>query len=306
MPDAIHEDKARATPAGGHLSVRPEDARPVEVPFLFEQQGKRLGPAFAISLAWHAALAGLAIYLLGATRGTTETRLILPEPVSDRIVWLAVPGPGGGGGGGGNKAPEPPRRAELPGKEKISVPAATPPKPDAQKPPEKEPEPLAQLNIPAVTLGASTDSLPGVIDAPPAAPTLSQGSGGGGGAGTGAGTGVGSGTGSGLGQGYGGGTGGGAFRPGSGVSVPRVIREVKPQYTSDAMRARIQGSVWLECVVQPSGQCTDIQVVRSLDPTFGLDQEAIEAAGQWRFAPGMRLGEPVPVLVTIELTFTLR
>jgi TonB family protein len=158
------------------------------------------------------------------------------------------------------------------------------------------------LNIPAATLGAATEALPGAIDAPPAPPTLSQGSGAGGGAGTGKGTGVGSGSGSGLGPGFGGGTGGGAYRPGSGVSVPRVIREVKPQYTSDAMRARIQGSVWLECVVQPNGQCTDIQIVRSLDPTFGLDREAIEAAGQWRFAPGTRFGEPVPVLVTIELT----
>jgi TonB family protein len=72
------------------------------------------------------------------------------------------------------------------------------------------------------------------------------------------------------------------------------------------MRARIQGSVWLECVVQPNGVCTQIQIVRSLDPTFGLDREAVAAAGQWRFAPGTRLGEPVPVLITIELTFTLR
>jgi outer membrane biosynthesis protein TonB len=47
-------------------------------------------------------------------------------------------------------------------------------------------------------------------------------------------------------------------------------------------------------------------VVRSLDNTFGLDQEAIKAAKQWRFRPGTRLGEPVPVLITIELAFTLR
>jgi TonB family protein len=46
--------------------------------------------------------------------------------------------------------------------------------------------------------------------------------------------------------------------------------------------------------------------VRSLDSTFGLDQEAIKAAKQWRFRPGTRFGEPVAVLVTIELTFTLR
>ena len=39
---------------------------------------------------------------------------------------------------------------------------------------------------------------------------------------------------------------------------------------------------------------------------FGLDQEAIKAAKMWRFRPGMRQGEPVPVIITIELTFTLR
>jgi TonB family protein len=50
----------------------------------------------------------------------------------------------------------------------------------------------------------------------------------------------------------------------------------------------------------------DVQVVRSLDPTFGLDQQAVVAARKWRFAPGTRLGEAVPVLITIELTFTLR
>jgi TonB family protein len=49
-----------------------------------------------------------------------------------------------------------------------------------------------------------------------------------------------------------------------------------------------------------------VEVVRSLDSTFGLDQEAIKAAKKWRFKPGTRFGEPVAVLVTIELTFTLR
>jgi len=64
--------------------------------------------------------------------------------------------------------------------------------------------------------------------------------------------------------------------------------------------------VLLECVVRPDGSVGDVQILRSLDGVFGLDQEAIKAAKQWRFAPGTRLGEPVPVLVTIELTFTLR
>jgi len=61
----------------------------------------------------------------------------------------------------------------------------------------------------------------------------------------------------------------------------------------------------VECVVQTSGTCAEARVVRSLDPTFGLDQEAIKAARLFRFKPGVRMGEPVPVLVTIELSFSL-
>jgi TonB family protein len=109
-----------------------------------------------------------------------------------------------------------------------------------------------------------------------------------------------------MGPGYGGGFGGGAYRPGSGITLPSVLREVKPAYTADAMRAKVQGSVWLECIVMPDGSVGEVKVTRSLDPIFGLDQEAIKAAKMWRFKPGMRQGEPVPVIITIELTFTLR
>jgi TonB family protein len=49
-----------------------------------------------------------------------------------------------------------------------------------------------------------------------------------------------------------------------------------------------------------------VKVSRSLDPVFGLDEEAIKAARQWRFSPGMRDGQPVAVAVVIEMTFTLR
>jgi TonB family protein len=132
------------------------------------------------------------------------------------------------------------------------------------------------------------------------------GGGGGGGAGTGKGSGVGPGQGSGLGDGWGGGTGGGPRRPGNGVSLPEVITEVKPQYTAEAMRAKVQGVVWLECIVMPDGSVGDVRVTKSLDSVFGLDQEAIKAARRWRFKPGFLQGQPVPVIITIELTFTLR
>ncbi len=62
----------------------------------------------------------------------------------------------------------------------------------------------------------------------------------------------------------------------------------------------------VECIIMPDGSVGDVQVVKSLDPTFGLDQEAIKAAKQWRFVPGKKQGQPVPVLVTIELAFNLR
>ncbi len=229
----------------------------------------------------------------------------MPEQPNVNITWLNQPGPGGGGGGGGNRMKEPPRKAELPGKDKITVPVSKAPKLEMQEA-KKEPDPVAQLNIPAKSLAAAQDSLPGAIEAPPGPPTLSQGSGSGGGAGTGIGTGVGPGTGSGLGPGSGGGTGGGVYRPGNGVTLPRVLHEERPQYTSDAMRAKVQGTVLLECVVRTDGTVGDVQVIRSLDPTFGLDQQAVTAARKWRFAPGTRLGEAVSVLITIELTFTLR
>ena len=297
--------EVRANESIGHLSVHVEGAHPVDIPFLFEQQQKRMGPAVVVSFVSHLFFA---VFIVLAIRyGTTSvtTAALLPEQPNTNIIWLSQPGPGGGGGGGGNRMKEPPRQAEMPGKDKITVPVSKPPKMEMQEA-KKEPDPVAQLNIPAKSLASAQDSLPGAIEAPPGPPTLSQGSGSGGGAGTGTGSGVGPGSGSGLGPGSGGGTGGGVYRPGNGVTLPRLLHEEKPQYTSDAMRAKVQGTVLLECVVRPDGSITDVQVIRSLDPTFGLDQQAVVAARKWRFAPGTRLGEAVPVLITIELTFTLR
>ena len=62
----------------------------------------------------------------------------------------------------------------------------------------------------------------------------------------------------------------------------------------------------LEGVVQTDGSVAYAHVIRSLDPTFGLDEEALKAARQWRFAPGTRMGEPVPVVVTMDVTFSLK
>ena len=275
---------------------------PAEVRFLFQDaQKKRSAGALAVSLGVHGAFFGLVFYLAinPALRDTATQAL---NDLNDQIVWLDVPGPGGGGGGGGNESPKPVQKVELKGKEKITVPVEKPP---AMEPKEKPPEdPIQNLTIPAQTLASADLAQAGAMEGIPTSESLGLGRGGG--AGTGQGTGIGSGRGSGLGEGFGGGTGGGAYRPGNGVETPRLLREVKPQYTAQAMRAKIQGEVLLECIVQPDGSIGKISVVRSLDSTFGLDQEAIKAARQWRFQPGTKEGRPVPVLVTIAIAFTLR
>jgi periplasmic protein TonB len=283
--------------------VRPD--HPDDVPFLIEQRQKRLGGAFGVSIVTHAAFIAIVAYLISIAPAYTPQAERAARPLSDQIVWIAQEGPGGGGGGGGNQTPEPPRKAEQPGRDRLTVPVNKPP--DVVRPPKEEapePPPIQQMNIPALAMASGIDTLPGALDGTPVSDSMGPGSGGG--AGTGRGTGIGEGTGSGLGPGTGGGTGGGVYRPGSGVSIPRIVREVRPDYTSDAMRAKIQGQVILEAVVMPDGSVGRVEVVRSLDAVFGLDQEAVKAARQWRFVPGMRQGEAVAVLVTIEMTFTLR
>jgi protein TonB len=289
--------------SAGHLAVH-LDVHSVDVPFLFEQQQKRMGPAVLASFGSHAALALVLLLIVHAGGRSVTNAPVLPEVNPNQIIWLSQPGPGGGGGGGGNQMKEPPRKAELPGKDKLTVPVVKPPSVETVA--KNEPDPIEQLNIPAKSLADAADLLSGALEAPPGPPSASLGSGSGGGAGTGRGSGIGPGTGSGLGPGSGGGTGGGVYQPGNGVTLPRVQHEERPAYTSDAMRAKVQGTVLLQCVVKPDGSVGDVQVVRSLDPTFGLDQQAVAAARRWRFFPGTRLGEPVSVLITIELTFTLR
>lgn len=275
-------------------------------PFLAFQKPRRLSGALGASIGAHI-LAIAFLFLLSRIAPEISPDASLPERLPNQIVWLAEPGPGGGGGGGGNQMKEPPRKMEQPGKDAITVPVVrpvtptpvelTPPKPEV-----KAEEP--QLNIPAKAMSAGTVTAVGALESSGAANALSQGSGSGGGAGTGTGTGVGSGTGSGLGAGFGGGTGGGAYQPGNGVSTPRLLKIVQPQYTADAMRAKVQGVVVLECIVMPDGTVGETRVKKSLP--FGLDEEAIKAARQWRFSPGVRQGEPVPVVINIELSFSLR
>ena len=96
------------------------------------------------------------------------------------------------------------------------------------------------------------------------------------------------------------------YKPGNGVTLPVAIKQVKPEYTSEAKAAHIQGEVMLTAVVTANGDVADVTVARSLDSTFGLDQEAVKAAKEWKFKPGMKDGKAVAVSVQLQMTFTLK
>jgi TonB family protein len=215
-----------------------------------------------------------------------------------RIVFLQTPRPGGGGGGGGgNRQPAPPSRAQAIGRDRMTVPAA---RRAVVAPRAADAPPPQQVVLDAKPLASGTAL---VIGAPDAAPWLpfSQGPGWGGGVGEGTGSGIGAGTGPGMGAGSGGGFGGGVYRPGGAVVPPVLVKEVKPVYTPEALRQRIQGSVLLEAIVGTDGIPVGIRVTRPLER--GLDEAAVAAAGKWRFAPGRVGDSPVDVLITIQMDF---
>jgi protein TonB len=243
------------------------------------------GASFVI----HAIILGSLIY--AATHATQIVQLVNQVPEKFDYIFLDRPKPGPGGGGGGRpKDPEPPRKAEI----------------VAAKPPAVEPVPKpTDVPPPMVTVPIQTPEA--VVTLPGTLASINSNIGTGA-AGGGRGTGIGTGTGSGVGEGSGGGFGGGVYQIGNGVTSPVLIKEVKPNYTGDAMRAKLQGVVEMEAVVLADGSVDPnrIKITRSLDSTFGLDQQAIIAVKQWRFRPGTYKGQPVPVLVNVELTFTLR
>ena len=109
----------------------------------------------------------------------------------------------------------------------------------------------------------------------------------------------------GLGPGRDGGKGGGPRQVGGDVIGPQLVFRPQPQYTSQAMQAKIQGSVTLEAVVRADGTIGDVRVVKSLDKVFGLDDEAVRSAKKWLFRPGTHEGKPVDTLVTLVLDFRI-
>jgi TonB family protein len=205
----------------------------------------------------------------------------------------------GGGGGGGEHKQIPQTQGKIP---KFEMTRITPPLMTPHPTPKLPAEPTL-LGPPELKIPSPND--PNFGDPLAALMTASAGAGGGGGMGTGDGGGIGSGSGGGLGPGSGGGTGGGAFRPGTGgVGYPSCLYCPEPQYSEDARKAKFQGIVVLQVIIQPDGHATNIQVVKGAG--LGLDEKAIEAVKTWRFKPAVGPnGTPVATITPIEVNFRL-
>ncbi|MDR3746930.1 MAG: energy transducer TonB [Acidobacteriota bacterium] len=283
------------------LNVAPEDQ---VIPALFGE-GEGLYPqrkdTFVYSFIAHMVAVGLLVWsghwvfehkeaikqqVIGVV---TDVSPYIPLPISKNRM--------GGGGGGGDRDKLNAPKGALP---KLAKDQITPPAivvrndhPKLEVPPTVVVPP--ELKLP--TVGPMGDPLSRVIGPP------SNGTGFGGGIGSGSGGGVGSGTGPGVGPGHGGGFGGGAYRVGGGVSAPKALYAPDPEYSEEARKAKYQGTVVLWLVVDAAGRPQQIRVQRALG--MGLDEKAIEAVRQWKFEPARKDGQPVPVMINVEVNFRL-
>jgi TonB family protein len=146
---------------------------------------------------------------------------------------------------------------------------------------------VSAVDLPTVNSPNYGNPLSGVIGPP--------------GLGLGKGSGIGNGEGPGVGPGKGGGFGDGVYSIGGGVTAPTVVSKVEPEYSEEARKAKYQGEVWLQVVVDENGVPQDIKVTRKLG--LGLDEKAIEAVKKWRFKAGMKDGKAVAVRATIAVSF---
>lgn len=228
-----------------------------------------------------------------------------------------IPRPAQGGGGGGNRDRKPPQSGKLPPPSAVmaAIPITLPLNPPAL--------PVAGINIdpalwkdlkaPVYGEPRSTSEIP------------SKGPGDGEGIGTNQGTGIGDGNGPGVYAGNNGNTGGGTGQTGccgegGGTGIgrsghisnysqrevdqrARLLSKPEPQYTEEARRNQISGTVLLRAVFSSAGEVVQIRALNALP--FGLTEKAIAAARQIQFVPAMKNGRPVSVYMNLEYNFNL-
>lgn len=282
-------DRSRAGALAGALSL----------PFLAHRDLSPL-PAdprsLLVSFVSHAALVALIVSGILAGHRT----VLKPNSSPSELTYVALPvgetAPHGGGSGGDQNT--------------IRASRGTPPKFSDQQlapPVIVVRNPTARLQANATVLGPPDLKLPqsnqlGELLSPNLT-MPSNGTGSEGGIGSNRGTGVGTGIGAGVGTGSGGGCCTGIYTPGNGIRPPRALYDPEPDYSEEARKVKLQGSVVLSLVVDATGHPRNVKIARSLG--MGLDEKAKEAVEKWKFAPAMKDGYPVATRVEVEVNFHL-
>jgi len=276
-------------------------AQPVEVPDIWaDYQLSKSSPVYSVIL--HVAVVVLLIYagkifVTKVAPGSKVAEILLDSPFEKMLS--PADKKAGGGGGGGQRDPLPANKGKLP---KLDTKQLVPPTP---KPPLDEPKLPVEPSV-VVLAQLPKLNLPNYGDPLGANGPLSAGPGSGGGIGSGTGHGVGSGSGPGVGPGEGGNTGGGVFTPGrGGVSMPQCVENcsMKPPYSEEGYKLKIQGTVLLQMVVRADGSTDSFKILRGLG--YGLDEAAIETVRKWRFRPGYKDSKAVDVYAQVEVNFRL-
>jgi len=276
----------------------PITGTPVEGLFPEEGPSKR-----ANALSW---LAHIVAALILLWLPSLPSSPVLPREVQlPSLVFMVEPGPGGGGGGGGDLSPEPVSELKIEGEDQATVAIDVKEEDrltfeeeveeiEEEEPLEEKLEDEREVEAPVVAQAPDEEDAEGDLEAPEQLVAS---------AGPRSGNGYGEGEGPGIGEGQGGGFGGGAYRLGTGIVPPALLRQVRPSYTDEALARKIQGTVVLEVVILKTGMVGPVRVLRSLDK--GLDLKAIEAVRQWQFKPGMFKSQAVDVIAEITVDFTL-
>ena len=98
----------------------------------------------------------------------------------------------------------------------------------------------------------------------------------------------------------------GPLHPGmDGVTKPRLLHKVKPDYPESARIVRMTGKVILKAVILANGTVADVEVLSCRPPGFGFDTEAVEAVEKWRYEPALQGDKPVDVFMTVVVEFSL-
>lgn len=246
------------------------------------------------SLALHAvAVVAAALLLSSPAVRDWAGSVTLVFPVNPDALRVSLRS---GGGGGGGLEVLPPSHGRPPVFEVIPrAPASTHQfeTPRLAVPPALQGEP----RLVPVRLDIELGSPWGAVGPPSDGPGSASGIGGGDGGG------IGDDDGPGLGLGQGGGV-SGVHRLGQpGVTRPRLVHRVEPDYSEEARKAKWQGRVVLSIEVWPDGRAHNIRIVEPLG--LGLDEQAVRAVRLWLFEPGRKDGTAVKVQARVEVSFRL-